>query len=551
MDPHKLLPSEIDYELAIRGVSGITSKRQKGLALSDLLKNEALGIDTNPVSSAFVFTVGDELERCQGMMKHLYESIQVEEETGIIRIDESIESRLIHLKNRIKRIHPEVEAQKLKLKEIQDQCMEILGIVAGVRPSIGSRISNNYIAHQIHPQIRRSNEARGSQQSAGEGAVGGEVGNSGVLLSAQVGVDNFVDISTEMRPDNNVTMNMPVMTNDERRHTLTPLIFRSTEIPPVSNSMFHIDQQPALSRQNKAQSESSNVNMIDIANEMRGLRQTISNQSGNRANTGVSTIDVEKENEEERAAFEEEVRRQNCAEGVVRRVNEMRTERNTYNVPKSTQMPVKSLMVTIDQRSGQQSRSVKLQRFGQHQIYDTTQFARQMQPNSDFQNVRRPDDHVTVGPPQVGYNEEQHRLMPVYRTLSEARCDYSQRDVGAVNHFNSGRSRSAFKSVPINQWQVSFNGEGRGMHLFDFLSQVRMYQRSEMVTDEELLRAMTHLLTGRAKRWYESIYESIGSWNELVEALKREYLPRNYPFTLINDMSNRRQRVNETFGEYY
>lgn len=107
------------------------------------------------------------------------------------------------------------------------------------------------------------------------------------------------------------------------------------------------------------------------------------------------------------------------------------------------------------------------------------------------------------------------------------------------------------KSVPVNQWRISFNGEGRGMHLFDFLSQVKMYQRSEMISDDELLRAMTHLLSGRAAQWYESVHETIFTWNDLVEALKAEYLPYNYSFTLFNDICNRRQKPNESFGEYF
>lgn len=55
------------------------------------------------------------------------------------------------------------------------------------------------------------------------------------------------------------------------------------------------------------------------------------------------------------------------------------------------------------------------------------------------------------------------------------------------------------RTVPVHQWKLSFSGDGNGTHLYDFLAELRMFQRSEGVLDEELFASIVHLLTGRAR----------------------------------------------------
>lgn len=116
--------------------------------------------------------------------------------------------------------------------------------------------------------------------------------------------------------------------------------------------------------------------------------------------------------------------------------------------------------------------------------------------------------------------------------------------------FQPTTNQTQRRSVPVNQWKLWFSGDNRGLHLYDFLNQIEMYRRSEKVTDSEMLFSIVHLLSGRAKLWYQSIINSIQSWNELVTALKREFLPTNYEYLLFCEISNRMQKANESFGEY-
>lgn len=123
---------------------------------------------------------------------------------------------------------------------------------------------------------------------------------------------------------------------------------------------------------------------------------------------------------------------------------------------------------------------------------------------------------------------------------------------GGVNELNfpMNQPRSSRKTVPVNHWRISFSGDGQGLHLYDFLSQVRMLQRSEMIPDNELLPSMVHLFTGRAKNWYGRWSYSFQTWQELVNALRQEFLPENYDYIMLEKISSRKQKSNESVGEF-
>lgn len=77
-----------------------------------------------------------------------------------------------------------------------------------------------------------------------------------------------------------------------------------------------------------------------------------------------------------------------------------------------------------------------------------------------------------------------------------------------------------------------------------------MFQRSERVSDDELFSSVVHLLTGRARLWYRSWFDTFECWNDLVAAMKIEFLPPKYDYKLLTTISNRRQKSSETFAEY-
>lgn len=106
------------------------------------------------------------------------------------------------------------------------------------------------------------------------------------------------------------------------------------------------------------------------------------------------------------------------------------------------------------------------------------------------------------------------------------------------------------RTVPVHQWKLSFSGDGNGLHLYDFLAELRMFQRSEGVSDDELFASVVHLLNGRARLWYRSCFDTFGNWGEFTEAMKREFLPPKFDYRLLSNISTRRQKSTETFAEY-
>lgn len=106
------------------------------------------------------------------------------------------------------------------------------------------------------------------------------------------------------------------------------------------------------------------------------------------------------------------------------------------------------------------------------------------------------------------------------------------------------------KTVPVHQWRISFSGEGRGLHLYDFLSQVEMYRSSERLSSRDLLDSAVHLLTGRALKWFGLTRRNYFSWEQLVEAMKKEFLPPSYDYSLLAEITNRMQKSNESCAEY-
>lgn len=135
------------------------------------------------------------------------------------------------------------------------------------------------------------------------------------------------------------------------------------------------------------------------------------------------------------------------------------------------------------------------------------------------------------------------------------RCDFDMRDLEDIVSLLSDRRQhqregSARKTVPVHQWKVSFSGEPSGMNLHDFLAELQLLQRSESVSDDNLFRSVVHLLTGRARLWYRSCFDTLRCWRDFVEAIRAEFLPPNSDYHLLSEIQKRKQKNAETFAEY-
>lgn len=137
-----------------------------------------------------------------------------------------------------------------------------------------------------------------------------------------------------------------------------------------------------------------------------------------------------------------------------------------------------------------------------------------------------------------------------YVEVDQNRVQDADRNVHQRNAGEQAMYRNFRKPVPIHQWRISYSGENSAMHLYDFLSEVQMFQRAENVSDDDVLASIMHLLTGRARLWYRSWFDTFRCWNDFVVGIKKEFLPPKYDYRLLTNISNRRQKPNETFAEF-
>lgn len=115
---------------------------------------------------------------------------------------------------------------------------------------------------------------------------------------------------------------------------------------------------------------------------------------------------------------------------------------------------------------------------------------------------------------------------------------------------NAARQSANRRPVPINQWKISFSGDGKGLHLHDFLAQVELLQKSERLSDEDLVYGLAHLLTGTARTWLTTVQGRFRAWSEVATAMKQRFLPDNYDYMLLHQISNNTQKPSESIVEF-
>ncbi|XP_062707678.1 eukaryotic translation initiation factor 3 subunit A-like [Aedes albopictus] len=108
------------------------------------------------------------------------------------------------------------------------------------------------------------------------------------------------------------------------------------------------------------------------------------------------------------------------------------------------------------------------------------------------------------------------------------------------------------KRIPMSEWRIKYDGKDGGRRLAEFLKEVKMRRRAEIISDRELFRGAIHLFSGRAKDWFIEGMKNrdFRNWGELKSELKREFLPPDLDFQLEIQATNRRQARGEKFVDY-
>lgn len=496
MDPIHLLPEELNYELDIRGVFNLSTSRQKTTCLREFLRREEEGEHTISRARLEQSNSTSELVACGKTLENVMSIMQ--EESFDVSLRQDCNSRLIHLISRIKRAKPTSPEEQTLVYEI--------------------------------------------------------------LLAAEAQLSKF---------------NRALVASSASRPVSRPASILTSPLAEVLETI------QAAKRASSSSSNSLNGLMVERQNNTQGGRRSTLNPSV------PSFVPVEQAIQNMNLESDRQVNNATPAIGIGERNSAFRD----INVDRSGQVD-RSGSYPVPQPHNNAFRNVQVDRSGPYPVLHTNNNAFSgiqvdrsgpysvSQPNNNaFRGIQvdRPGPYAV---PQAQNNAFQISQMnrtepfPVSQLSSANRAAIFQNSANEhrfrepqlpaqvspvsdrrgdevydrVSQHNLGRQYR--KAVPVHQWKLSFSGEGQGLHLYDFLSELRMFQRSEGVSDDELFGSVVHLLSGRARLWYRSWFDTFQNWSELVAAMKREFLPPKYDYKLLTTISNRRQKPTETFAEY-
>lgn len=148
---------------------------------------------------------------------------------------------------------------------------------------------------------------------------------------------------------------------------------------------------------------------------------------------------------------------------------------------------------------------------------------------TEFMDQERPQERLQERP------QMRYQVPPVFEQQ-----DYpQQRDIRHTRPRN-----------PILAWNLVFTGDGRGLNINNFLTQVHLMARADWVSDRDLFLSAIHLLSGPARNWYVAFERNYRTWVELAAALREQFLPHDSDISLMREVESKFQGVNEPFVLY-
>lgn len=83
-----------------------------------------------------------------------------------------------------------------------------------------------------------------------------------------------------------------------------------------------------------------------------------------------------------------------------------------------------------------------------------------------------------------------------------------------------------------------------------FIQKVEEFRMSKNITESKILSSATDIFTGDALHWYRNIRGSVGSWNEVLTALKEDFDVPDYDYRMASEIRQRTQGDEEKITIY-
>lgn len=501
MDPLDLDDEELNYELEIRNIRNVATKRAKTNALRNAFEREASGEERSPTGVPNVANV--EINACERSYNKIIH-IMNDESLGNLGKRACV-SRLKHLLGRIKRI-------QFTSREEENSTIKFLNEIENVFRTIESAVTppiEQAGATALPVFQQRASGINILEKTSIVSSIGRQQDLINVAHHSNENVSNNFSFMPPNQPNNAQTNNILLNNSENQVNNALPELNIMASISP-GNPFRNI--QPAANNFAPNFNENPLTNFHPITNNLP--TQSINN------NIPIRTPPFQRDLTD--SLFE-------CVRGEMQ--NSLR--------PTLSQR-FSSMQVTFNVSAG--SRRVHREEIPQVDQANRTDNVRQYFSNGAV----NPPDRIDANRFRLDANNDrfdEHRRAQAQNLAGEYAPIFQ-------NQEQFIRGERARRTVPVHQWRLQYSGDGRGLHLYDFLAQIELYRNSEQVSPHELLLSVVHLFSGRARMWFQAVHGTIRSWDELVAALKREFLPPNYDYILLSDISNRMQKNDESSAEY-
>ncbi|KAJ3645933.1 hypothetical protein Zmor_023552 [Zophobas morio] len=155
----------------------------------------------------------------------------------------------------------------------------------------------------------------------------------------------------------------------------------------------------------------------------------------------------------------------------------------------------------------------------------------------------------------VAVQEFKHDQMAMAEALDETRYEMVEQtslppDDATASPAGVNQNTTIVKPTPVHKWNVTFDGKSQHDSVNGFLQRIEELRVARNTSKAELFRSAVDLFDGKALLWYRSIKPSVSSWDQLIQALKRDFLPPDYDQELLKEIHNRTQGSRESVVLY-
>lgn len=531
VNPSHLLDDEFEYECDLRKIQK-ASRRQRERQLISLLDSEQTLDDIQhdphlPVDidlECALRTYDAIISSCRG------------KKTVVEMQFPNLVSRAIHLIDRLKRMKPTQDEERVLIDKLSINVTNLLSALATNNSQNILNVVNNFgseSATNTHETVTPSDFVSASESQLTRISKTGtlpKVPNDENSRSNQSIPDHGYNGHTVVPHASKVDAHMHVSFDPTKP---PPTIHSSVNIPQIRSNLIGAPTQINMTNDRystHAHMRSAAPSHGVLSSTFAGLSPinkapTVQKDNANRPNSNIVSTQIE------------HLVHQEVSESI-RKLKESFTEQ-------------------LQLMQNQISREV----IGQFNKAQSNRFDTQPRDRVSFQHTHFPSCNAGSGQydskdPQFGQANGPDPLYRDQANNSENRYDDDLISL-ALNHMGNRNTRYyTQKTVPIHEWPIKFAGVypskiENALPWDEFLEKIDRLMISERATQRDVFERIEYLLVGSAKKWFLAYAKEMHSWDDFIRLFKQQYQYGTHDITSIAYLTTRRQEYMESASDYF